>query len=135
MIHDMNNTTTFSLDFVLRGNGLYKINTHNILIYWRKNIPYNVCISKMIYCKQSQIFLSNTSDSFYREFYTWYYRIIVSLRKYFKGNTLLIEMLKGKIHRATVTEADLDYAGSLTLDEDLMDIFYTVKSTVKNVQN
>ena len=30
-------------------------------------------------------------------------------------------MLKGKIHRATVTEADLNYMGSLTLDEDLMD--------------
>ena len=30
-------------------------------------------------------------------------------------------MLKGKIHRATVTEANLDYVGSLTLDEDLMD--------------
>ena len=30
-------------------------------------------------------------------------------------------MLKGKIHRATVTEADLNYIGSLTLDEDLMD--------------
>ena len=34
---------------------------------------------------------------------------------------MLIEILKGKIHRATVTEADLDYVGSLTLDEDLMD--------------
>ena len=30
-------------------------------------------------------------------------------------------MLKGKVHRATVTEADLDYMGSLTLDADLMD--------------
>ena len=30
-------------------------------------------------------------------------------------------MLKGKIHRATVTEADINYIGSLTLDEDLMD--------------
>ena len=30
-------------------------------------------------------------------------------------------MLKGKIHRATVTESDLDYTGSLTLDEDIMD--------------
>ena len=29
-------------------------------------------------------------------------------------------MLKGKIHRATVTEADLNYVGSLTLDEDLI---------------
>jgi len=34
---------------------------------------------------------------------------------------LLIEALKGKIHRATVTEANLDYIGSLTLDEDIMD--------------
>jgi len=34
---------------------------------------------------------------------------------------LFIEILKGKIHRAKVTEADLNYIGSLTLDEDLMD--------------
>ena len=38
-----------------------------------------------------------------------------------KENSLFIEVLKGKIHRATVTEADLNYIGSLTLDEDLMD--------------
>jgi aspartate 1-decarboxylase len=30
-------------------------------------------------------------------------------------------MLKSKIHRATVTEADLNYIGSLTLDRDLME--------------
>lgn len=30
-------------------------------------------------------------------------------------------MLKGKIHRATVTQADLNYVGSITIDEDLMD--------------
>ena len=30
-------------------------------------------------------------------------------------------MLKSKIHRATVTRADLHYVGSVTLDEDLMD--------------
>ena len=29
-------------------------------------------------------------------------------------------MLKSKIHRATVTEADLDYEGSITIDTDLM---------------
>lgn len=29
-------------------------------------------------------------------------------------------MCKGKIHRATVTEADLDYIGSVTIDETLM---------------
>jgi len=30
-------------------------------------------------------------------------------------------MLTGKIHRATVTDADLDYVGSLTVDPDLLD--------------
>jgi len=30
-------------------------------------------------------------------------------------------LLKSKIHRATVTEADLDYEGSITIDEDLME--------------
>ncbi|MQY05956.1 aspartate 1-decarboxylase [Actinomadura macrotermitis] len=30
-------------------------------------------------------------------------------------------MFKSKIHRATVTQADLHYVGSLTLDQDLMD--------------
>ncbi len=30
-------------------------------------------------------------------------------------------MLKSKIHRATVTHADVDYEGSLTLDQDLLD--------------
>jgi len=32
-----------------------------------------------------------------------------------------IEIMKSKIHRATVTEADLNYIGSITIDEDLMD--------------
>lgn len=32
-----------------------------------------------------------------------------------------IEVLKSKVHRAVITEADLSYVGSLTLDEDLMD--------------
>ncbi len=32
-----------------------------------------------------------------------------------------IQVLKSKIHRAKVTQADLNYAGSITIDEDLMD--------------
>ncbi len=32
-----------------------------------------------------------------------------------------IEVVKSKIHRVTVTEANLDYIGSITIDEDLMD--------------
>jgi aspartate 1-decarboxylase len=31
------------------------------------------------------------------------------------------KLLRGKIHRATVTGADLDYEGSVTIDRDLMD--------------
>jgi aspartate 1-decarboxylase len=34
---------------------------------------------------------------------------------------MLRTMLKGKIHRATVTEADLHYEGSVTIDRSLMD--------------
>ena len=33
---------------------------------------------------------------------------------------MLRQMMKAKIHRATITEADLDYDGSLSIDEDLM---------------
>lgn len=32
-----------------------------------------------------------------------------------------LEMLKSKIHRVRVTEANLDYIGSITIDQDLMD--------------
>ncbi len=34
---------------------------------------------------------------------------------------MLRTMLKSKIHRATVTQADLHYVGSITIDADLLD--------------
>jgi len=34
---------------------------------------------------------------------------------------MVIEVLKSKIHRVKVTQADLNYVGSITVDEDLMD--------------
>ena len=34
---------------------------------------------------------------------------------------MLIEVLKSKIHRASITDAQLSYVGSITVDEDLMD--------------
>lgn len=34
---------------------------------------------------------------------------------------MIIELLKGKIHRATVIQSELDYVGSITVDEDLLD--------------
>ena len=33
---------------------------------------------------------------------------------------MVITMLKSKIHRATVTQSELDYIGSITVDESLM---------------
>ncbi|MDD7267483.1 MAG: aspartate 1-decarboxylase [Lachnospiraceae bacterium] len=34
---------------------------------------------------------------------------------------MMVTLMKGKIHRATITQADLNYVGSITVDEDLMD--------------
>ena len=34
---------------------------------------------------------------------------------------MYLQILKSKIHRVTVTEANLDYIGSITIDEDLME--------------
>lgn len=34
---------------------------------------------------------------------------------------MIIEILKSKIHRARVTQAELNYVGSITIDQDLMD--------------
>ena len=45
---------------------------------------------------------------------------MVKNRLLFKKNEK-IEVLKSKVHRAVITEANLHYVGSLTLDEDLMD--------------
>ncbi|HJI81028.1 MAG TPA: aspartate 1-decarboxylase [Eggerthellaceae bacterium] len=34
---------------------------------------------------------------------------------------MMLNMLKGKIHRATIRQAELDYVGSITVDQDLLD--------------
>ena len=34
---------------------------------------------------------------------------------------MMIQRFKSKIHRATITQADLNYIGSITIDEDLLD--------------
>src|SRR3954449_8411570 len=49
-----------------------------------------------------------------------------------------IEVLKSKIHRAVITEANLHYVGSLTLDENLMEaanVIENEKVQVVNVNN
>ena len=51
---------------------------------------------------------------------------------------MFIEVLKSKIHRVTVTEADLDYIGSITIDEALMEaagIIENQKVEIYNISN
>lgn len=51
---------------------------------------------------------------------------------------MLIQVVKSKIHRVKVTQADLNYIGSITIDEDLMDasnIIEGEKVQIVNVNN
>lgn len=49
-----------------------------------------------------------------------------------------VEVVKSKIHRVTVTEADLNYIGSITIDEELMEaanLIENEKVQVVNINN
>lgn len=49
-----------------------------------------------------------------------------------------IEVVKSKLHRVTVTEADLNYIGSISIDEDLMDaanLIENEKVQIVNINN
>ena len=49
-----------------------------------------------------------------------------------------IEVVKSKIHRVTVTEADLNYVGSITIDEDMMNaanLIENEKVQIVNINN
>lgn len=51
---------------------------------------------------------------------------------------MLIQVLKSKIHRVKVTQADLNYIGSITIDEDLMDAANLIegeKVQIVNINN
>jgi aspartate 1-decarboxylase len=51
---------------------------------------------------------------------------------------MLIEVVKSKIHNVSVTEANINYIGSITIDEDLMDaanIIENEKVQVVNINN
>jgi aspartate 1-decarboxylase len=43
------------------------------------------------------------------------------LSKFHWKSTMFIEVFKSKIHRVRVTEANLNYVGSITIDEDLLE--------------
>ena len=46
-----------------------------------------------------------------------------------------IEVLKSKIHRATITESDLNYIGSIGIDEDLMDAANLIENERVHIYN
>ncbi len=51
---------------------------------------------------------------------------------------MIIEVLKSKIHRAKITQTELHYVGSITLDEDLMDaanLIENEKVQIVNINN
>lgn len=57
---------------------------------------------------------------------------------YLQIKQMLIEVLKSKIHRVKVTQAELHYVGSVTIDEDLIDAANMVeneKVTIVNINN
>lgn len=46
-----------------------------------------------------------------------------------------IEVLKSKIHRVGITEANLDYIGSITIDEDFMDAVNLIENERVHIYN
>ena len=48
---------------------------------------------------------------------------------------MFIEVLKSKIHRCTITEADLHYVGSIAIDEDLMDASNLIENEKVHIYN
>ncbi|MES2417815.1 MAG: aspartate 1-decarboxylase [Bacteroidota bacterium] len=48
---------------------------------------------------------------------------------------MIIEILKSKLHRVKVTQAELNYVGSITIDEDLMDAAHLIANEKVQVVN
>ena len=48
---------------------------------------------------------------------------------------MLVNVLKSKLHRVVVTEANLDYIGSITIDENLMDAANLIENEQVDVYN
>ncbi len=48
---------------------------------------------------------------------------------------MMIEVLKSKIHRVRVTQAELNYVGSITIDEDLMDAAHIIANEKVQIVN
>jgi aspartate 1-decarboxylase len=49
--------------------------------------------------------------------------------------SMLIEVVKSKIHKVTITGANLNYIGSITIDEDLMDAAHLIENEKVHILN
>ncbi len=61
-----------------------------------------------------------------------------TVRPQFILSAMQIEVLKSKIHRVTITEANLNYVGSITIDEELLEaanIIAGEKVQIVNINN
>lgn len=47
--------------------------------------------------------------------------MIITIKKHMEMKSIIRTMMYGKIHRARVTEANLNYVGSITIDADILD--------------
>lgn len=47
--------------------------------------------------------------------------MIITIKKHMEMKSMIRTMMYGKIHRARVTEANLNYVGSITIDADILD--------------
>jgi aspartate 1-decarboxylase len=54
---------------------------------------------------------------------------------YQEDQIMLIEVVKSKIHKVTITGANLNYVGSITIDEDLMDAANLIENEKVHVLN
>ena len=52
-----------------------------------------------------------------------------------KKKNMLVHIVKSKIHRVSVTEANLNYIGSITIDEDLMDAANVIANEKVSIVN
>ncbi len=53
----------------------------------------------------------------------------------FDDNKMNIEVVKSKIHRVKITDSDLNYIGSITIDEDLMDAANIIEGEKVHIVN
>ena len=62
-------------------------------------------------------------------------KALLRLVYYWRSEMKLISLLKGKIHRVRVTEADVHYVGSITIDKGLMDLAGIIENELVHVWN